>query len=381
MSDGRQQPVDGRRNGRDHAAHNAQHRGDRRLHNGNDASPHGRDRRGHRSPGSVPLAPQHGGQKVGHTAQHRQRNRDAVRNDARRTGHRRAQRRKHLHGHGGQRRDEPLHKRGQHGVPQRQQQRCHRAEAHRQLVPERLQVRGPERTQQVKQLHQHRLQHLAPQRRNDADDVLPPLRKAVQNRLTVGGPRLLHARPKPLPDRVQQRQRGLDHRRERRAELLPYAGCRRGKPLPNRLPRRGERRKKFLQVRPEIRPRTAQALQHALPDCRQAAQVAARCTAAACRGAGGGSCGLLGLRRGLGGLLLLFRRRRFVLRRGGQAVDLVKFCQTAGRFHALCRRSPQRHAQLVHNAARLLPGVAHAPQRRRNFIQRRAQGRRGLLQR
>ena len=39
-------------------------------------------------------------------------------------------------------------------------------------------MRGPERTQQVKQLHQHRLQHLAPQRRNDADDVLPPLRKA-----------------------------------------------------------------------------------------------------------------------------------------------------------------------------------------------------------
>ena len=212
-------------------------------------------------------------------------------------------------------------------------------------------------------------------------DVLPPLRKAVQNRLAVGGPRLLHARPKPLPDRVQQRQRGLDHRRKRRAELLPYAGCRRGKSLPNRLPRRGERRKKFLQVRPEIRPRAAQALQHALPGCRQAAQVAARCTAAACRGAGGGSCGFLGLRRGLGGLLLLFQRRCFVLRRGGQTVDLVKFCQAAGRFHALCRRSPQRHAQLVHNAARLLPGVAHAPQRRRNFIQRRAQGRRGLLQR
>ena len=57
---------------------------------------------------------------------------------------------------------------------------------------------------------------------------------------------------------------------------------------------------------------------------------AASLAAAACRGAGGGSCGLLGLRRGLGGLFLLFRRRRFVLRRGGQAVDLVKFCQTAG---------------------------------------------------
>ena len=69
----------------------------------------------------------------------------------------------------------PLHERGQHRVPDRQQQRTHRAEAGRQLIPERLQMRSPERIQQRKKLQQHRLHHPGPERRHKARHILPAL--------------------------------------------------------------------------------------------------------------------------------------------------------------------------------------------------------------
>ena len=234
-------------------------------------------------------------------------------------------------------------------------------------------MRRPERRQQVKQLQKYRLHHAAPQRREDAHHVLPPLGQPLQNRLTVNGPGVLHSLPKPLPDCVQQFHRRRDHGGKLCPERLPNAAHRRAKARPHRLPGCDERREKTLQVGPKICPDAAQLGEYLLPHGGKLGCIRPSLTAAAGaarRGAGGGFCRFGG---GLGRLFFFGGSGGLFRCRGGQTVDLIKFGKAAGGLHALHGGCLQGCPQLVHYLPRLLPGIPHAAQRRGHLIQRRLQ--------
>ena len=150
------------------------------------------------------------------------------------------------------------------GVPHRQQQRCHRAEARRQLVPERLQVRRSRaHASRSNSCTSTGCSTLAPQRRDDArprsaTPAPAPPESAGRRRPTPARTALPKAPARPCPAAPP---RAVTTVESCRPERLPNAGCRRAKaPAHTVCHAAANGAKKFLAGRPRNPPTTPRRL-------------------------------------------------------------------------------------------------------------------------